>query len=280
MKNLFKKIDRSYLALILLILALGALYFVRPDRLIQESSPTASGELVLPVKWQDLGQRLIETGVIDNQKITALYQKSDIKSQEITQFTSSDNDENLVVNKSNNNIWLNLFWALGLSNKNAILEKGPMSDPQYGGAGHFASTDGWTIASGDAMNYYSRYEFIKLDPAQQSLVERAAKNIYRPCCDNSTYFPDCNHGMAMLGLLELLAANNVSENQMYEIALAVNSFWFPNQYEDIDQYLTEQNQTKTPQEILGKNFSSASGFKKIIAQVKSTKLNSGDKCSI
>ena len=33
------------------------------------------------------------------------------------------------------------------------------------------------------------------------MENKIAKGIYRPCCNNSTYFPDCNHGMAMLGLL-------------------------------------------------------------------------------
>ena len=38
------------------------------------------------------------------------------------------------------------------------------------------------------------------------IVEEIAGNIYRPCCGNSTAFPDCNHGMAMLGLIELMVS--------------------------------------------------------------------------
>ena len=48
--------------------------------------------------------------------------------------------------------------------------------------------------------------------------ERAAPFVYRPCCDNATHFPDCNHGMAMLGLLELMAAQGASEEEMFAAA--------------------------------------------------------------
>ena len=102
-----------------------------------------------------------------------------------------------------------------------------MTDPKYGGAGNFASTGGWTLAQGDVMNHYSMHSFITLTPEQQVLVEKISKEIFRPCCNNSTYFPDCNHGMAMLGLLELMASQGTSEAEMYKIAKEVNSYWFP-----------------------------------------------------
>ena len=118
--------------------------------------------------------------------------------------------------QENSGTILNLLWAFGLANKNEILEKGPMMDKRYGGAENFASTGGWTLSKGDSMNHYSMHSFITLTPQQQSLVEKVSQNIYRPCCGNSTYFPDCNHGMAMLGLLELLASQGISENEMYK----------------------------------------------------------------
>lgn len=122
---------------------------------------------------------------------------------------------------------LNMFWAFGLANKNEILEKGPMMDPKYGGAGRFASTGGWTLAVGDAMSHYSMHSLIALTPEQQVLVEKVSKNIFRPCCANPAYFPDCNHGMAMLGILELMASQGKSESELYATAKAVNNIWFP-----------------------------------------------------
>ena len=100
-------------------------------------------------------------------------------------------------------------------------------DPRYGGAENFASTGGWTLAKGRAMDHYSMHRFVELTPEQQALIEKVSKNIFRPCCRNSTYFPDCNHGMAMLGLMELMASQGASETEMMTKAQEVNDLWFP-----------------------------------------------------
>ena len=120
---------------------------------------------------------------------------------------------------------LNWYWAFGLANKNPVLEEGPMRDPRYETA-NFASTGGWTLATGDAMDHYSHHTFVAFTPDQQERLEKVSKNVYRPCCGNSTYFTDCNHGMAMLGMLEILAADNASESEMYAAAEAANALWF------------------------------------------------------
>ena len=154
-------------------------------------------------------------------------------------------------------------------------------DPRYGGAGNFASTGGWTLAQGGAMDHYSMHKFVTLTPDQQALVERVAKNIYRPCCDNSTYFPDCNQGIAMLGLLELMASQGVSEQDMYKIALQVNTLWFPGQYEAIKTFFTSQNMdwnTADPKKILSAEFSSASGYKKVLSQIQPQQQKGGTGC--
>ena len=188
---------------------------------------------------------------------------------------------------------LNMFWAFGLGNKNPVLETGPMVN--YDGkeptsraealvkAGNFASTGGWSLSVGDSMNHYSQHEFLKLTENQQALVEEVAKNIYRPCCGNSTYFPDCNHGMAMLGLLELMAANNVSEREMYRVALQVNSLWFPDTYATIASYLEQEElifDEVDPKMLLGKDFSSASGYANVFNKVKKPAIPSGGGCSV
>ena len=176
---------------------------------------------------------------------------------------------------------LNLLWAFGLGNKNAILEKGPMSNPEYGGADKFASTGGWTLAKGDTMKHFSAHAFVKLDPEQQQLVERVSKGIFRPCCGNDTYFPDCNHGMAMLGLLELMASQGVNEADMYKTALAVNAYWFPQTYLTIANYLQGRGITWdriNPQEILGAQYSSAAGYKQILSEVEPVQSRGGPSC--
>ena len=120
------------------------------------------------------------------------------------------------------------------------------------------------------MEHYSAHAFVRLTPAEQALVERVAKNIYRPCCGNSTYFPDCNHGMAMLGLLELMAAKGADEAAMYRAALQVNSYWFPDTYLVIGKYLERKGiswNAVDPKEVLGFRFSSASGYRRIVSEM-------------
>ncbi len=197
--------------------------------LIQDKIIPQSG-VMLPVVWNDLGLRLVESGVIDREKFEKFYSNRQDLNEEMSRLLDSSDNGRLKITGENSGMILNLLWALGLANKNEILEEGPMADPQFGGPGVFASTGGWTLSRGDAMDHYSRHQFIALTPEQQALVEKASKNIYRPCCNNPAYFPDCNHGMAMLGLLELMASQGFSESQMYETAETVNSFWFPESY--------------------------------------------------
>lgn len=222
--------------------------------------------VTLPVKWGDLGTQLVKLGVIDEKKFVPIADSGNIK------ITSQNSRE-----------VLNSLWAFGLANQNSILDAGPMVDKQYGGAENFASTGGWTISVGDAMSHYSKHSLVPLTPDQQQLVESVSKNIYRPCCGNSTYFPDCNHGMAMLGLLELMAAQGIGEENMYKYALAINSYWFPDTYMTIAKYKAGQGVPWTkvdPQEILSANFSSLEGYKKILSQVEPVQNQGGGGCGV
>lgn len=251
------------------------------------SSPTTvtvPDEEVLPSKGVrlsaragNLGPQLTSSGAIDKDKFLALYQATALEDDAVNLLNSSNYGE-LVMTEENSPLILNFLWALGLANKNPILEEGEMTSPAYGGAGNFASTGGWTIAKGDAMQHYSKYELMSLTPEQQKLVEKVSRGIYRPCCNNSTHFPDCNHGMAMLGLLELLASQGASEEEMYKAALAANSYWFPDTYITIAAYMKGKGiewKDVDPREILGINYSSASGFANIASQVTASSRSSG-----
>ena len=242
----------------------------------------SEGGVVLPISWDDLGKQMVDAGVIDDTKLISIYETRGGLSGEDLELLYSESNENIVINKDNANYVLNMLWAFGLSNKNDILENGEMSDPKYGGAGNFASTGGWTLAKGDVMDHYSHHEFVTLTEDQQKIVDDISRNIYRPCCGNSTHFPDCNHGMAMLGLLELLAKENLSEAEIYDIALEVNSLWFPSTYDTIELYFSERGvewEDVDAKEILGKEYSSGSGFKNILSQVE-TSSKSGVSCGV
>ena len=181
---------------------------------------------LLTVKWGNLGWQMVQAGVIDQEKFEDLYKERGGLGKDGKSILSGEMRE-VDITPENSAMMLNMLWAFGLGNKNPILEEGPMMDPKYGGAENFASTGGWILAKGGAMEHYGMHQFVKLTDEEQALVEKVAKNVYRPCCKNSTYFPDCNHGMAMLGFLELLAHGGASEKEMYEATQKLNDYWFP-----------------------------------------------------
>ena len=74
----------------------------------------------------------------------------------------------------------------------------------------------------------------------------------------------------MLGLLELMASQGASEQDMWETALVVNSYWFPDTYLTIATYMKNKGvewKDVNPQEILGVNYSSASGYARVASQI-------------
>lgn len=248
-----------------------------------ENNVIPSSGVELPIRWNNLGKQLVDAGVINANQFEEIYKQREGLSDEYKKLLYGKDNGNIVITSQNSGFILNLFWALGLGNRNQILENGEMANPQYGGAQNFASTGGWTLAKGDTMNHYSKHEFIKLTASEQLMVEEVSKNIYRPCCGNSTHFPDCNHGMAMLGILELAASQGMSKEDMYKMALIINSYWFPQNYLIIAKYYNNRgiNWDKVDaKEVLGINFSSAQGYQKILSQVSPPKVKSGGSCGV
>lgn len=247
--------------------------------LIEEAVLPKDG-IVLPVSWGDLGAKLVDAGAIDGNNFRALYEEKGLFSDEFEKLLSENNEENLKITPKNSGYLLNLFWALGLANNNRILDSGEITDKAYGGAQNFASTAGWTMASGNPMSHYSGHKFFELTPEQQDMVDRVSRGIYRPCCNNPAHFPDCNHGMAMLGLLELMAYQGTNEEDMWKTALDVNSYWFPDTYLTLASFMKSQGVEWgdiSPKTILGINYSSNSGYKQVLNQISnpSEKSNSG-----
>lgn len=224
----------------------------------------------LPVAWKDYGKQMVEKGVIDQEKFEALYANRGGLSEEDEKLLAGTDNGKLRMTAENAPILLNLLWAFGLGSKNVILEKGPMTDKNYGGAEKFASTGGWSLSRGKVMDHYSKHAFVTLNAEEQMSVERVSQGIYRPCCNNATYFPDCNHGMAMLGLLELMASQGVSEEEMYRVALQVNAYWFPQTYLTLAKYFEEKGtewKNADAKLLLGKEYSSASGYKQVLTEI-------------
>jgi|AntRauTorckE6833_2_1112554.scaffolds.fasta_scaffold02669_4 hypothetical protein len=243
-----------------------------------------SDGVIIPVIWGSLGLDMIKTGVIDSPKFEGLYERGGGLSEYSKNLLYSGDNKEIKITKENSRVLLNLLWAFGLSNKNEILENGPMTDDKYGGdPSQFASTGGWSISVGSPMEHYSKHSFVLLTEEQQKRVKNVAKGIYRPCCGNSTYFPDCNHGMAMLGLLQLLAVQGLSEEEMFDIALSVNSYWFPETYLTIATYFEKQGvswEEVDPKMVLGVDYSSSSGYRRILEKVVPVESQSGGDCGV
>ncbi len=204
--------------------------------------------------------KLVENGVIDKQKFEDIYkQRGGLPTELKTVFTQSSTNP-IVLTQNNATLYVNLLWPLGLSNYMTSNKQSPISGKDVG---NYASTGGWNLGrqqNGGA--YFNKFEIVKLTPDQEALVTKIAKNTYRPCCDNSTFFQDCNHGSALLGLMELGASQGLKEDKLYKEALAFNSFWFPDNYIQTALYFKVVKQTDwdkvNPKEILGKNYSSLS----------------------
>lgn len=219
----------------------------------------------LNVSFEDLGPKLLEVGAIDLKKFTDNFARdgglTGIQKEILTQNTKTP----IFIDEKNATFMVDFFWALGLANKNRILDEGPMSKDRSN-LGNFASTGGWTLGREKAVDLFSKYEIIKLTPDQQKMVEEIAGNVYRPCCGNPTSFPDCNHGMAALGLIQYLSAKGFPKDEIYRTILYFNSFWFPQTYLDLAAYFVSKGTSWPqiiPEAVLGVSYSSGQGYARI-----------------
>lgn len=249
-----------------------------------------SGGFKLPVAYGDLGPQLLKAGAIDESKFIRVYQNSNrpLNDEQLVILRQGAPAE-IVIDQKNAYFMLNFFWALGLVNKNPILENGPMMENGKENVGAFASTGGWTIGAKDATELYASAEIVKLTPEQQARLEEVADNVYRPCCGNPTSFPDCNHGMALLGLLELMASQGATVDQMFTAAKQVNAFWFPDQTRELATYFkaVEGKDFKDvdARRIVGVDFMSGNGFQKVHQELATKGLlpqaqRSGQSCGV
>lgn len=222
----------------------------------------------LPVVLGDIGPRLIESGAIDRTRFIETFAAAD-KPLTDAQLAILDQNhsETVVIDQANSHFLLNLFWAFGLVNQNPILTEGAMVAKSDGRIESFASTGGWTLATKPVTELYASIPLVLLSADQQDRVNEVAGAVYRPCCNNSTAFPDCNHGMAMLGLLELMAAQGATVDDMRKAAKFVNAFWFPQQMAEIATLLKVTGgidyANAEARLVVSANYSSSSGFEAI-----------------
>jgi len=147
MKDRFKKFNS--VAAVILVVLLGAslylIYQIGDKGLILKKNQSAKSAqnltanladkvapeqgIELPVKWGDMGKQMITAGVINQKQFEDLYaQRNNFTDADKKLIESADNG-NIVITPRNSGLMLNLLWALGLGNRNDVLEKGPMMNP-------------------------------------------------------------------------------------------------------------------------------------------------------
>jgi SCO1/SenC len=140
--------------------------------------------------------------------------------------------------------------------------RGPINTAHLAG---FASTGGWTLGrSANGAVYFNQVEAVTLTERQAFLALAVATNTFRPCCDNSTFFRDCSHGSALLGLIELAASQGATADAIYRMALVANSLWFPEQYARTAQYFADITKRSwrlvSASQVMGRAYSSLTGW--------------------
>ncbi|OGM25088.1 hypothetical protein A2962_02175 [Candidatus Woesebacteria bacterium RIFCSPLOWO2_01_FULL_39_61] len=220
----------------------------------------------LPISWGDIAPKLVELGAIDKLK----FEKAVAMGDSEKQVFAGNSDQMISINSKNGQFVVDLLWALGLAQKSLVYEIGPMGKENKAKVGNFASTGGWTLARGNAMDHYNKHDIVSLTSEQQKKVMEIAENVYRPCCGNHTAFPDCNHGMAALAAIELMVSKGISDEEIYKNVLKLNSFWFPQNYLTIATYFARQgiNWDKVDAKlVLSSEYSSGQGAAKLNQKV-------------
>ena len=221
-----------------------------------------------PLYWGDIGPRLVSAGVIDVAKLEKATGGLSDKEEAIL---IGDYEGEIKIGEEESGFLLNTFWALGLAQRSQVLAQGPMSN--YEDAAYLASTGGWTVGREEGgVRYLNQSQILTLTEGQEKLVYEVASNTYRPCCNNPTLFPDCNHGAALLGALELAVSQDYNEEQLYALALKLNSLWFPGEYRGI----AEKFPDLSPKEALSAKYSSYSGWQENVA----VRVEGGASCAI
>lgn len=234
--------------------------------LLQKINPSEG--YIINATYGNIGPNLLTAGAIDFEKMKSIYERAGqpLTEKQIKILTEGSN-EKIKITPENSYFLLNFLWALGLANKNPILDEGPMMKYGEDKIGNFASTSGWTLGTKKATELYSKFSIVPLDIKQQEILEDFAYNSYRPCCSNPTGFPDCNHGMAALALGEIMSAQGASVNEIFEAFKYFNAFWFPQTYFDVAKYFQAKDGKDWSQVdsrlVASKDYSTPQGWSRV-----------------
>jgi hypothetical protein len=235
----------------------------------------------LGISWGDVITKMVKGGAIDREKFLKRHPEAE-------KLLNTPDNTNIIMTQENSALILNLLWPLGITNKAKVLSEGVMGTKYKSQVGSFASTGGWTLGSREGGKLFNSQNLIKLTADQEELVAKISANIFRPCCGNSTAFPDCNHGAGMLGFIEMAVVAGMSEEEIYKKALVINSYWFPQTYTELAVFFKAKKNINwkdiNPVEVLGEAYSSGRGYAAVSQQLQAEGLvpqvKSGGGCGV
>src|SRR3989344_1114304 len=123
--------------------------------------------------WGDVGRKLVEAGGVDLEKYRQNYK--DKIYQDLLTYLTEEKKGGITINSQNAYFWVNTLWALGLTQKSDVLDKGIMGTEYKNDIGNFASAGGWTLGAKYAVSLYSSAEIIPLTADQQKLVDKISQ---------------------------------------------------------------------------------------------------------
>jgi hypothetical protein len=223
------------------------------------------------ISLKDCVPKLVQHHVIDPAKYFALRRAIGKLPDELSHVLSEPSNQPVRLTRQNAGDYVDLLWPLGLSNHMAANLHSPLLGLSFS---DYASTGGWTLGKHPVGSiYFDKFPIVEMSPAAEALAVRVAKTTFRPCCDNSTFFQDCNHGSALLGVLQLGASQGLSEDDLYREALAFNSFWFPDYYVRTALYFKVARKIEwrdvDPKLVMGPDFSTQSGWQQnVVAKLQ------------
>lgn len=210
----------------------------------------------------DVLQKIIAADVLVPDKLKGYYTKKGGMPPWVAALLAGPSDAPIRFTAESASHLLSLLWPIGLATRTSFNESSP-TNGEY--LPRLASTAGWKLghAPNGAM-YFNRVDAMTLTLEQSQTVRDVAARTFRPCCNNPALFQDCNHGSAMLGLLELGASQGLEKAELERVALTANTFWFPREYLKTAIYfsLFENRSWRElpPAELLDARYSSASGW--------------------
>ena len=234
--------------------------FRRARKAVLPTEPVRAG-----VGFGDAVARLVAAGAIDREKfVQAQARRGPLPGW--VERALDGKPQDVVLSAEAAPHLLNLLWPLGLATRATFNDSSPIKGSDLS---NFASTGGWTLGREDnGARYFNSVETMPLTDEQATRVRRLAETVYRPCCNNSAFFQDCNHGSAMLGLMELAASQGRSDAEIMRLAKIANGFWYPQEYTEMALFFDVLKGLRwhevTPGQALSTDFSSSAGWQRSV----------------